>query len=65
MADAAGDYDEDDFDSEVKRMVAALGAVITRNEVVGLPSTIVALRRVLDANAAVYDVLVAEWRQMN
>ena len=56
---------DDEFNDEVERMVAALGGVITHNEVIGLPSTIIALRRVLDANVEVCAALAEEWRRMH
>jgi hypothetical protein len=64
MDDKAGEYDED-FDTEIERMAKMIGAVITRNEVIGLPTTLLALRRVLDANAAVCAALAEEFRRMH
>jgi hypothetical protein len=55
---------DDEFKDDVEKMVAALGGIITRNEVVGLPSTIIALRRVLDINMEVCAALADEWRRI-
>jgi hypothetical protein len=51
--------DSDGFD-EVERIAAALGAVI--GDRVGRPSSILALRRVMDSNMEVYAIMKGELR---
>jgi hypothetical protein len=54
---------DDEFNDDVERMIKALGGIITRKEAIGLPSTIVALRTVLDTNMQAYAMLADEWRR--
>jgi hypothetical protein len=53
--------EREDFDEDVAQMIEVLGGIITRNEVIGLPSTIIALRKVLDYNLRAYATLVEDW----